>query len=58
MKMFKENKSWHCILGGKKKFYRKEAKAHQKISSIRYGLKLFIYKCPECRYYHLTRNKQ
>lgn len=50
-----------CRTSGKSKnMYesRKEALCSKHTIGKRFNVKLFLYKCPDCRHYHLTRNVQ
>lgn len=53
-----EKKKYHCLLACKRKYNRKEAKQHQQMAQDKASIKLYIYKCPDCRYYHLTKQGQ
>lgn len=53
-----EKKKYHCLLACKRKYNRKEAKQHQRMAQDKANIELYIYKCPDCRYYHLTKNPQ
>lgn len=50
-----------CRASGKvKNMYdsKKEALCAKNTSKKQKMVELFLYKCPDCRYYHLTRNVQ